>query len=171
MDQYSETRGLFITGLKNAHAMESQALSIMRPQLSRIENYPDVAQRLEQHISETEGQKRRLEEVLDSCGENPSGLKDTALSLGGGMAALGHAAAGDEILKDAFADYAFENYEIAAYTSLLSLAEAAGVESALDPLRQNLEEEEAMADWIKSNLETLTSQYAMRRETGAPAKV
>ena len=30
---------LFVTGLANAHAMENQALSIMKPQASRIENY------------------------------------------------------------------------------------------------------------------------------------
>jgi len=171
MDDTSETRGLFITGLKNAHAMESQALSIMRPQLSRIKNYPQVAQRLEQHVAETEGQQQRLEAVLESCGESRSGLKDAALSMGGTMAALGHAAAGDEILKDAFADYAFENYEIAAYTSLISLAEASGEQAAVAPLQQNLAEEQAMADWIKSNLDTLTTQYAGRRESGEPAKI
>src|SRR4051812_22030807 len=56
---------LIITGLKNAHAMENQALSIMKPQVSRIENYPAVARRLEQHITETEGQITRLESLLD----------------------------------------------------------------------------------------------------------
>src|SRR4051794_32788415 len=98
MDDVSQSRRVFVTGLKNAHAMESQALSVMRPQVSRIKSYPEVAQRLEQHIAETEGQQRRLEAVLDSVGESRSGLKDAALSLGGGMAALGHAAAADEIL-------------------------------------------------------------------------
>ena len=40
MAENSETRSVFITGLRNAHAMENQALSIMKPQVSRIENYP-----------------------------------------------------------------------------------------------------------------------------------
>jgi len=40
-------RSIFVTGLKNAHAMENQALSIMKPQVSRIENYPEVAARLD----------------------------------------------------------------------------------------------------------------------------
>ena len=44
---------LYVTGLKNAHAMENQALSIMRPQVNRIEHYPEVADRLNQHIRET----------------------------------------------------------------------------------------------------------------------
>lgn len=35
----NETREIFVTGLRNAHAMENQALSIMKPQLERIESY------------------------------------------------------------------------------------------------------------------------------------
>ena len=31
MDETSETQGLFIIGLNNEHAMESQAPSVMRP--------------------------------------------------------------------------------------------------------------------------------------------
>jgi ferritin-like metal-binding protein YciE len=65
MAETSETRSIFITGLRNAHAMENQALSIIKPQVSRIENYPEVARRLEQHIRETEGQVVRLEEILN----------------------------------------------------------------------------------------------------------
>lgn len=41
-----QTRTIFVTGLKNAHAMENQALSIIKPQLKRIENYPDIAAKL-----------------------------------------------------------------------------------------------------------------------------
>lgn len=45
----TNARDLLITSVENAHTMENQALSIMRPQLSQIENYPDIARRLE-HI-------------------------------------------------------------------------------------------------------------------------
>ncbi len=75
----NEIREVFVTGLKNAHAMENQALSIMKPQLSRIENYPEVAAKLEQHIRETEGQIVRIKEVLDGLNEDHSSLKDMAL--------------------------------------------------------------------------------------------
>src|SRR5690554_2595788 len=61
MTYETETRSIFVTGLKNAHAMENQALSIMKPQLSRIENYPEVAAKLDQHIRETEGQITRID--------------------------------------------------------------------------------------------------------------
>lgn len=62
-DVNSETRSIFIVGLRNANAMENQALSIMKPQVKRIENYPQVADRLQQYIQETEGQIARLESI------------------------------------------------------------------------------------------------------------
>lgn len=166
----TDAKDIFITGLRNAHAMENQALSIMKPQVGRIESYPEVARRLEQHITETEGQIERLEQVLDGLGESRSSLKDAALSVSGALAALGHAMAPDEIVKNSFANFAFENYEIAAYKSLLALAEQSGNSGAADLLAENLEEEQAMADWLSQNIEAVTLQYAALRESGQTAK-
>lgn len=166
----SETRSIFIVGLRNAHAMENQALSIMKPQVERIESYPEVANRLQQHIQETEGQITRLEFILEGLDEEHSTLKDTALSMVGSLAAMGHSMAGDEILKNSLANFAFENYEIAAYNSLLVLAGAGGFQDAERTLKQNLDEEEAMARWLQQNLRSVTLQYAKLREAGETAK-
>lgn len=58
-------------------------------------------------------------------GEPPSAVKDTVLSSFGTMTAMGHVGAGDEVLKNAMANLAFENSEIAACTSLTAAASAA----------------------------------------------
>ena len=172
MSDFSDvTRSLFAVGLRNAHAMEKQALSIMRPQVSRIENYPEVAQRLEEHIRETEGQIERLDELLEGIDESPSSLKDAALSTVGTMATLGHSVAGDEIIKNSLANFAFENYEIAAYNSLIVLAEAGMFNKAIDLLQQNLSQEEAMAAWLEQNLRTVTLRFAQLSDAGETAKV
>jgi ferritin-like metal-binding protein YciE len=170
MDDQSRGMQLYITGLKNAHAMESQALAIMRPQVDRIERYPEVAERLRTHISETEGQIQRLEALLADAGTDKSTLKDAALSMAGTVAALGHTPAGDEILKNTFANYAFENYEIAAYSSLIALAEATGQTEAITPLQENLQEEEEMADWLADNVEAVTRKYAALETAGESGK-
>jgi ferritin-like metal-binding protein YciE len=167
----TETRSIFVTGLKNAHAMENQALSIMKPQVKRIENYPEVARKLEQHIRETEGQITRLEEVLDSLSEDRSMLKDVALSFTGSMAAMGHSVAGDEILKNSFANFAFENYEIAAYKSLITIADLGGFPGHVAALKANLDEEMAMAKWLDENLRSVTVKFASLKEAGETAKV
>ncbi|PCD02734.1 hypothetical protein COC42_15260 [Sphingomonas spermidinifaciens] len=150
---------LYITGLRNAHAVEKQALSIMTPQVERLENYPEVEARLRAHIDETHGQIARLEEVLAGFETSHSALKDMALSMSGGMAAITHSIAGDEILKNSFANYAFEHFEIAAYSSLLTLADDFGFAGGT-ALRQSLGEEQAMAEWIEQSLPQVTRRYA-----------
>lgn len=151
--------------------MENQAISIIKPQLSRIENYPQVARRLEQHLRETEAQLKRLEDILASLDEEHSTMKDWMLSAGASMAALGHAMANDEILKNSFANQAFENYEIAAYNSLLVMAEMGGFHGATSGLQQNLVEEETMAEWLRENLREVTTEFVSRQEAGEDAKV
>jgi ferritin-like metal-binding protein YciE len=164
------SRDLFITGLRNAHAMENQALSIMKPQASRIESYPEVEAQLKKHIAETEGQIERLERILDSLDEDKSSLKDLALSVAGTFAAVGHTVAPDEILKNSMANFAFENFEIAAYKSLITLAEASGNSSAIGDLKLNLQEEIEMAAWLDENIEPVTLKFASLKEAGETAK-
>lgn len=72
----------------------------------------------------------------------------------------------DEIVKNSFANFAFEHYEIAAYKSLLALAEEVADEEAIDLLQQNLDEEIAMSDWLDSNIEPLTLRFATLSESG-----
>jgi len=165
----AEIREIFVTGLRNAHAMEKQALSIMEPQVARLESYPDIAQRLTEHIQETKGQIERLESILTSLGESSSGLKDVALSVVGSMAAMGHTVAGDEVLKNSLANFAFENYELAAYSSLATLAEAGGFSEAQTGLLQSLSEEQTMAEWIGSNLPKVTLRFVKLRAEGEQA--
>ena len=164
-------RDTFVTGLKNAHAMERQALSIMQPQLNRLEHYPEVAAMLDRHIRETEGQIERLEQILGSADEAASGLKDMFLSAVGSMAALAHVPATDEILKNSMANLAFENYEIAAYTTLITMARETGEAAAVPILEQNLDEEKRMANWITENLPSVTRIFLSRTQAGARADI
>ncbi|HVI27100.1 DUF892 family protein [Hansschlegelia sp.] len=90
----------------------SKALSLIDRQLDRLKNYEEVAEQLRRHRGETEQQIGRLEQILGSLDESHSALKDAA--LGGNLAALGHAIASDEILKNTFANFAFENFEAGA---------------------------------------------------------
>lgn len=137
----------------------------------RIENYPEVAAKLEQHICETEGQIVSIEGVLAGLNEDDSSLKDMALSFTGAMAAMGHTIANDEILKNSFANFAFENFKMAALKSLLTVAEAGGYAAATSALRANLAEEKAMAQWLDDNLVSVTIRLLSLREAGEKAKV
>ena len=155
-------RDVFIVGLQNAHAMETQAREMMERQSERLTDYPEVKSKVAAHLEETKTQLDRLDKCLKECGETSSGLKNMAQSFMGNMAALAHAAADDEILKNTFANNAFENYEIAAYKSLLVLAKNAGAESCRPLLEANLREEEEMAKWISENVAKVTEAYLQR---------
>ena len=152
-------RSVYITGLRNAHALEHQALNAIDRQLDRLENYPEVADRLALHRRETENQIIRLEDVLGGFGETPSGLKDAALAIMGNMAAITHAMAEDEVLKNAFANCAIENFEIASYKSLIIMAEASGSRDGITALQETLREEQAMARWCEESIEKITHRY------------
>lgn len=99
--------------------MEKRALSIIKTQVDRLKDDPEVQERIEAHIAETEGQIDRLDNLLDAVDEKPSAIKDAFLSVMGDGGAFSHAAAGDEVLKNSFANFAFENCEIAAYKALM----------------------------------------------------
>lgn len=162
-------RSVFVTGLQNAHAVEQQALSLIDRQLDRLVRYPEIADRLRSHRVETEAQMRRLEEILHSLSETHSGWRDAAMALMGNFAALGHTLAGDEVLKNHMVNHAFENFEIATYTSLIALAEAGDFAQARPLLEATLREEEAMAQWVRDSLADLTLKYVGLRQEGRTA--
>jgi ferritin-like metal-binding protein YciE len=164
-------RDLLVTGLRNAHGMEVQARELMQRQCERIADYPAVQTRVRQHLAETIEQLHRLERCLAACGETASLIKDTLMSAFANITALGHAAADDEILKNTFANQAFENYEIAAYKSLLTLCEQAGMPGLQEPLRQSLDEEQRMAAWLDEHVEEVTLAYLAKKSAGARSGV
>jgi ferritin-like metal-binding protein YciE len=155
-------RSIFVTGLQNAHALEKEAMQLMNRQIERLEHYPDMKRILQQHARETEEQIRRLDEMMHTFGEDRSLLKDMATQLMGNMAAVAHVPMADEILKDTFANHAFENFEIAAYKSLIAMAEAAGYSRFVPALQETLREEQKTAQLIHDQIEPITLQYLAR---------
>lgn len=99
--------------LRDAHAMEKQAESMLESMAGRIDNYPDLRARIEQHVNETKRQITVLEEILDRNEISRSVIKDSMSK----MAALGQSIGGmfpsDEIVKGSISGYVFEQFEIA----------------------------------------------------------
>jgi ferritin-like metal-binding protein YciE len=160
---------IYVTGLRNQHAVEHQAIELLERQVGRLENYPEMAARMHQHIAESQEQARRLEELLASLNTSHSAIKDAALSFMGNMAALMHAPAADEVVKNTLANYAFEHFEIASYKSLLELADIAGHSTARSALQSSLREEQAMAQWIDDHIASTTRTYVTRTAAGETA--
>ncbi len=162
-------RNEFVAGLVNIHAVEKQAMQLMQRQIERTRDYPEVAARLRRHLDETQIQHQRLDKLLSQFGASPSTIKDLMMQASANMAALMHAASDDEILKNTFANAAFENFEAASYESLIAMAETAGYEDALAPLKQSLQEERDMAEWVHDNVEMVTRRYLELKGAGLKA--
>jgi ferritin-like metal-binding protein YciE len=165
------SRDNLTTWLRDAHAMENQAIEILEKQASRLEHYPELRARVRTHLDETLRQAERVEQCLHELGTDMSALKTAAGKLIGTAQQLSGLFASDEVLKSGIADYAFEHYEIASYKMLIAAAGEAGEPEVRRRLEENLREEEAMADWLGQHLPEVTRQFLHREAAGQSAKV
>lgn len=165
-----DIREHYLAWLRDAHAMEEQALTMMKGMLSRLENYPVLCARMEQHITETERQAAALSKLLEGRDSGTSVMKDAL----GKATAFGQAMSGmfadDEVVKGAMASYTFEHMEIAAYKVLISTATTLEDTTALAVFEQNLAEEQEMADWLLDHLDQTTRIFLARDEAGLQAR-
>jgi ferritin-like metal-binding protein YciE len=157
--------------LRDAHAMENQAIEILEKQASRLEHYPELRAKVRTHLEETHRQAERVERCLHQLGTDTSTLKTAAGKMIGTAQQLSGLFASDEVLKSSIADYAFEHYEIASYKMLIAAAAEAGEHEVERSLQENLREEEAMAVWLSQHLPEVTRQYLRREAAGQSAKV
>ena len=153
--------------LRDAHAMESQAETMLTGMESRIENYPQLRRRLSQHIKETQHQAQRLEDALGHLGGSRSAMKDTAASMTTMMHNMVTAMAGDEVMKGVLTGYTFEHYEIGTYRIIIATAETLGDRETARICRENLREEEDMAQWLSQNIDQITAEYLDREQRGS----
>jgi ferritin-like metal-binding protein YciE len=155
-----------IAWLNDAHAMENALVQILEHQVKDAEQYPNVQAMLQTHLDQT----RRHADVVDGCvqrlGGSTSSIKSGFASLFGQMQALSTGSAEDEMVKNALADYAAENFEVASYTSLITAAELVGDMQTATACRQILAEDQAMANWIEQNLPTLTQMTLGKMTAG-----
>lgn len=143
----SSIRDIDIAGLTNAHALEAQAIQPINRQVERIENHPEMRERLRLHGEESRRLQERVAQILDALGTSPFGCKDIGTSLMGNVAA------------------------IASYRSVLTMAEAAGDTGAPRLLEQNLRDEMALARWIEEHLDATTRRTTQRESTGQTSAV
>ncbi|EJW11597.1 Uncharacterized protein DUF892 [Rhodovulum sp. PH10] len=166
----SEKHDRLALWLRDAHAMEQQAETMLKAQQQRLEHYPELRARITQHISETQSQIERVEACIERVGTSTSTLKDLAGSAMATLQGLGGMFAGDEVLKGAMVSYAFENLEASGYLILAVAAEEVGDAQTARVCRDIMEEEIAMASWIKDHLPQLTRAFLTREEADLAAQ-
>jgi len=88
-----KVRNIYLAGLRNQHAVENQAIELLERQVGRLENYPEMRDRMQRHIEESRDQAGRIEGILAGHDTGHSAFKDTMMSIVGNLAALGHSTA------------------------------------------------------------------------------
>jgi ferritin-like metal-binding protein YciE len=157
--------------LRDAHAAEEQAVTMLSGMADRIDNYPKLKKRIQQHVRQTEGHAKLVLGCIERRGGSRSVLKDTGAKMLGFGQAISGILVGDEVMKGSIASYAFEAMEIVSYRILISAAKEVGDERTARICARILREEVAMAHWLEANITGLTRQYLKREETpGATAK-
>lgn len=161
----------YLAWVKDAHAMEKQAESMLEKMSGRLEHYPDLKARIDQHIEETRQQQALVQSVIDRYDTSSSTLKDALGKLTAMGQAMGGMMADDEVVKGAISGYVFEHLEIGSYTSLIAAAKVVGDTEGVRIFTQIREQEIAMAEWCLQHLPDVTEQFMIRSATpGVEAK-
>ena len=163
MSQTNKTTEYYLTGLRNQHAVEGQAIETIEGQLGRMKEYPELHARMQTELNQTQGQAQRLEMLLKQHGTDASATKEAVTSVVGKVSGLVHVTATDEVLKNVLAAIGFKAYEIASYKMLMTLAEAAGASGDSSVLKQSMEEEMQMGDWLGEHLPSITQSFLQKQ--------
>ena len=149
----------YLTGLRNQHAVEGQAVETIERELGRLEAYGPLHARMQQEITRSQAQAARLEALLAKHDTTVSSTKETVTSLVGKVSGVVHMTSGDEVMKNLLAAIGFKAYEIASYKTLIECAKLAGAPSDVTVLEQSMAEEQEMGDWLGEHLPEVVRQF------------
>lgn len=152
-----------VAWLDDAYAMETGLIGVLQSHASHFsDDMPAAARRLEQHVVETQRHAQRLQECLRILDARPSGVKSTLSSVMGSIEGASTAIFRDQLVKDALADYASEQFEVGCYVALVSAATELGYPDIAQLCRANLEEDQAMAMWLLQRLPGVVAHDALQ---------
>ncbi len=147
MSTMTEPRELFLHELRDILYAEMQ-ISKALPKLAQEADDAELRSGFEQHLGETREQIANLERVFEQLGEDAAGERCPGID---GIIKEHDQVMSEEspegTVRDLFLTGAAaraEHYEIAAYTGLVSMAQAMGEKDCADLLKQNLAQEKEM---------------------------
>ncbi|HEX8035239.1 MAG TPA: DUF892 family protein [Ktedonobacterales bacterium] len=152
MQRNDQLKDKLITYLQDAEAMEHQIEEILEQQAKDAQPWPQIQQRIQQHLDATTTHRQRMEERLNAYNERPSTVKRAVATMVGNMVGMTAGARTDALSKEARDDYMIEHLEIAAYELLITTASAYGDQETVAACEANLRDEVEMANWLEQQL-------------------
>lgn len=154
---------LFLTWLRDAHAMEEKSLVFLKHCESLCKGHASFQEAISRHIAETEFQKSSLHNCLVNEGENVSVTKDmttkTLAHLENITPGANGTLSGGGIVDIAISLSTFEHMEIATYRALIAAARETGELEIAKACEQAIEQEKAMASWIDDHIAEMTAHF------------
>lgn len=135
--------------LDDAIALEASGVTALQDMITDAVDPVDAAL-FQEHLTETENQKLRLEARLTSLGGTSNKLKDAMNKIGVAATNLLHLGkdAGDKATRNLIEAYSIESLEVATYESLYAAATEAGDTETAALAKAIQAEEEAAAQKI-----------------------
>jgi ferritin-like metal-binding protein YciE len=162
-DDMNAVMEIYLTGLRNQHAVETQAIGTIQNELPRMKPYPELHAKMQQDKDQSETQAARLDDLLAKHGSRKSLAKEAITGAVATVAGFAHVTASDEVLKNVLAAVGFKAYEIGSYTVLLALAEAAGATADQAVLELSMKEEQEMGGWLGSHIPDFVHAYLQQK--------
>ena len=154
---------VYLTGLRNQHAVETQAIGTIKNELSRMEPYPALHAKMKEEMQQSENQAARLDALLAKRDTKKSVAKELVAGTVATVSGFAHVSAADEVLKDVLAGIGYKAYEISSYKVLITLANTVGASEDVAVLEQSMREEQEMGDWLGTHLPDFVQAYLRQR--------
>lgn len=162
MTNISSLEDLFVHTLQDIYYAENKITKAL-PKMAAKATDPDLKAGFEKHLTETEGQIRRLDQVFGAMGLAARSTDCPAID---GIIRESDEIAGDisdkSVLDAALAAsaQAVEHYEITRYGTLIAWAKELGRNDVVPLLQQNLDEEYAADDKLTALAEARVNRKA-----------
>jgi ferritin-like metal-binding protein YciE len=153
---------LFVHTLQDIYYAEHQITKALPKMIQKVSD-PALKKGFETHLTETENQIKRLEQVFKMHGQTPKAVDCPAID---GIIKEANEVAGEvadkEVLDAALlaSAQAVEHYEITRYGTLIAWAEQLGRSDCATVLQQNLDEEKATDKKLTSIAESKVNRKA-----------
>lgn len=148
--------------LRDAHATEGQAATMLRKTAERNEDYPKFSQMLMRQSEICSRNTTSLEQRLNDRGAGTSLIKDTTGQISAIAQSLSGIVVGDEILKAALATTSFARMQSASARILLIAATQEGDMNTAQICEKIANSSQQFAVEIDEMLPTLTTEYLSR---------
>ena len=155
---------LFHDTLKDIYFAEKKILSAL-PKMAKAAQSDELRAAFEKHMTETEGQVERLEEVFAEIEARPQGKTCDAIMeiIDEGKEIMGEYKGSPALDAGLLAAaQAVEHYEISRYGTLIAWANELGLKGAARLLKETLAEEEKTDKTLSALAESVVNQKARR---------